>query len=277
MDVFKDPVFGKNCQHTFCRQCLERALETCPSCPTCRATLVSQDIHTNQSFKGLLDELLVRCDAPGCYWTGRQDALPLHVKDCSVRHLNVAKIRIAQLETELINTTAKSSTCEEEYLKLEAQYSALEHLYCTMSIQLRQEKQLTKDERARFEKMLSDKDLENDVLAGALEESEESLKRMSEQCSRQRAQLKKGDANLECSSNDKQLLEQRDSQIEKLYADIDTAFDNGFKKGMASCVSQNKERHWHDKTKGKTTGKPKGKTGKSKGKAKGNPGSAHHI
>ena len=55
---------------------------------------------------------------------------------------------------------------------------------------------------------------------------------------------------LQCSLNEtKYLLEQRDSDMEKLYGDIDTAFENGFKKGqshaIASCVNQDKERRWH--------------------------------
>ena len=55
---------------------------------------------------------------------------------------------------------------------------------------------------------------------------------------------------LQCSLNEsKYLLEQRDSQMEKLYEDIDTAFENGFKKGqshaIASCVNQDKEQRWH--------------------------------
>lgn len=55
---------------------------------------------------------------------------------------------------------------------------------------------------------------------------------------------------LECSLNEtKYLLEQRDSDMEKLYGDIDIAFENGFKKGqshaIASCVNQDKERRWH--------------------------------
>mmetsp|Transcript_68175 Transcript_68175/g.134640 ORF Transcript_68175/g.134640 Transcript_68175/m.134640 type:complete len:265 (+) Transcript_68175:148-942(+) len=95
-EVFDDPVFcgGRPCQHIFCRQCLEKALERGSQCPTCRAEISDEDVHPHQAINSLLDELPSRCSR-GCGWTGRRDARAAHAEMCPLRRLETAAEELA--------------------------------------------------------------------------------------------------------------------------------------------------------------------------------------
>mmetsp|Transcript_13540 Transcript_13540/g.37556 ORF Transcript_13540/g.37556 Transcript_13540/m.37556 type:complete len:245 (-) Transcript_13540:161-895(-) len=96
-EVFDDPVFcgGRPCQHVFCRECLQRALEQTEQCPTCRAEVQRDELQPHQAIRSLLDELPVRC-MRGCGWTGRRDARAAHAEVCPVKRLEAANAELAQ-------------------------------------------------------------------------------------------------------------------------------------------------------------------------------------
>mmetsp|Transcript_323 Transcript_323/g.1088 ORF Transcript_323/g.1088 Transcript_323/m.1088 type:complete len:242 (+) Transcript_323:158-883(+) len=97
-EVFEDPVFcgGRPCQHVFCRECVERALQQSEQCPTCRAEMQADDLHPHQVIRSLLDELPTICPRR-CGWTGRRDARSAHDDDCPL-----AKLEAASAELELL-------------------------------------------------------------------------------------------------------------------------------------------------------------------------------
>mmetsp|Transcript_56083 Transcript_56083/g.163864 ORF Transcript_56083/g.163864 Transcript_56083/m.163864 type:complete len:225 (+) Transcript_56083:159-833(+) len=96
-EVFDDPVFcgGRPCQHVFCRECVEKALEQAEQCPTCRAELQRDDLQPHQAIRSLLDELPTRCPR-GCGWTGRRDACAAHMDTCPLARLEAASAELAQ-------------------------------------------------------------------------------------------------------------------------------------------------------------------------------------
>jgi len=95
-EIFEDPVFwgGHPCQHAFCRECVEKALEQSAHCPSCRAEVQKEDLRSHLLVRSLLDEMLVRCSR-SCGWTGRRDARPAHAAECPVSLLEDAKAELA--------------------------------------------------------------------------------------------------------------------------------------------------------------------------------------
>lgn len=81
---FDDPV-RLTCEHYFCRECLDRALEAQPhnvpnTCPTCRQT-VEQWLPVPKIIADMLDELQVRCPnaKAGCAWVDHRVDVANHV------------------------------------------------------------------------------------------------------------------------------------------------------------------------------------------------------
>jgi SWI/SNF-related matrix-associated actin-dependent regulator of chromatin subfamily A3 len=63
MDSMKDPVITA-CAHAFCRQCIERVIETQAKCPMCRAQLTSNDdlVNPAANFGESEDELQINAE-----------------------------------------------------------------------------------------------------------------------------------------------------------------------------------------------------------------------
>lgn len=82
---FDDPV-RLTCEHYFCRECLDRALDVQPdnvpnTCPTCRQK-VEEYIPVPKIILDMLDELQVRCPnaKAGCTWVDQRVDVKNHVE-----------------------------------------------------------------------------------------------------------------------------------------------------------------------------------------------------
>uniref|UniRef100_D8QCH7 RING-type domain-containing protein n=1 Tax=Schizophyllum commune (strain H4-8 / FGSC 9210) TaxID=578458 RepID=D8QCH7_SCHCM len=79
-----DPVTTRTCYHTFCRECIGRALAHSSHCPVDRSPLASEDlIPASPIVIALLDELEVECihRSAGCKTTCQRQSLASHLKD----------------------------------------------------------------------------------------------------------------------------------------------------------------------------------------------------
>ncbi|KAG9099921.1 hypothetical protein FS749_016762 [Ceratobasidium sp. UAMH 11750] len=83
---FVEPTTSSTCGHTFCRACIDRALEISPCCPIDRSQLCSTDLHLASAVvRNMVDELLVECPhAPlGCTHTAQRHLIRAHAAVCS--------------------------------------------------------------------------------------------------------------------------------------------------------------------------------------------------
>lgn len=79
-----NPVTTASCKHTFCRDCITRALAHSPTCPIDRSALaLSSLVDTEPLVQLMLDELKVRCEAPGCSKVMERGLLLAHLRTCS--------------------------------------------------------------------------------------------------------------------------------------------------------------------------------------------------
>lgn len=63
LEILKDPVFVKCCEHIYCRACIELWLETDTSCPKDRKPIEAADlVEPFRFFRNLYDKLKIRCD-----------------------------------------------------------------------------------------------------------------------------------------------------------------------------------------------------------------------
>ncbi|WWC64460.1 uncharacterized protein I303_107070 [Kwoniella dejecticola CBS 10117] len=78
-----DPVTTTSCKHTFCRDCITKAIAVNPQCPIDRSALsVSSLRDTEQLVKLMLDELKVRCAAEECGAVMERGLLLSHLRSC---------------------------------------------------------------------------------------------------------------------------------------------------------------------------------------------------
>lgn len=73
-----------SCKHTFCRDCIARALKHNSSCPIDRSALTPSSLQDTEPLVQLmLDELKVRCEAQGCGKVMQRGLLLSHLKSCT--------------------------------------------------------------------------------------------------------------------------------------------------------------------------------------------------
>ncbi|WVQ73093.1 hypothetical protein IAR50_002656 [Cryptococcus sp. DSM 104548] len=78
-----DPVTTGSCKHTFCRDCITRAISHNPQCPIDRSALTLSSLRdTEQLVKLMLDELKVRCGAEGCGMVLQRGLFLAHLRSC---------------------------------------------------------------------------------------------------------------------------------------------------------------------------------------------------
>ena len=80
LDVLEDPV-ETECQHHFCRKCLEERLTHLAECPTCRAEIHELQLRSpNRTMKQFLGSLMIRCcnSSKGCGVVVPLDQLSSH-------------------------------------------------------------------------------------------------------------------------------------------------------------------------------------------------------
>ncbi|KAG8734546.1 hypothetical protein FRC11_000034 [Ceratobasidium sp. 423] len=78
---FVDPTTATPCGHTFCRTCIDQALDVSPHCPIDRGALAHSDLlPAPQLVRNMVDELLVHCpNAPlGCTHTSQRQLISSH-------------------------------------------------------------------------------------------------------------------------------------------------------------------------------------------------------
>ncbi|KAL1682788.1 hypothetical protein EV122DRAFT_202974 [Schizophyllum commune] len=79
-----EPVTTRTCYHTFCRECIGRALAHSSHCPVDRSPLTSEDlVPASPIVIALLDELEVECihRSAGCKTTCQRQSLASHLKN----------------------------------------------------------------------------------------------------------------------------------------------------------------------------------------------------
>eukprot|EP00929_Paragymnodinium_shiwhaense_P056118 TRINITY_DN28099_c0_g1_i1.p1 TRINITY_DN28099_c0_g1~~TRINITY_DN28099_c0_g1_i1.p1 ORF type:complete len:287 (-),score=68.23 TRINITY_DN28099_c0_g1_i1:148-1008(-) len=115
MEVFEDPIFcgGWPCQHTFCKGCLDAAMEQKQQCPTCREEVPEDYLQPNLTLRSLLDELEVYCTRR-CGWTGRRDAAPAHKEVCPTARLEAVRRKLKERAERRKEVEAQKSAQAEE-------------------------------------------------------------------------------------------------------------------------------------------------------------------
>lgn len=79
-----DPVTTSSCKHTFCRDCITRALAHSPTCPIDRSALTLSSLRDTEPLVQLmLDELEVTCGAEGCGKVMQRGLLLSHIRTCA--------------------------------------------------------------------------------------------------------------------------------------------------------------------------------------------------
>ncbi|KXN91008.1 Ligand of Numb protein X 2 [Leucoagaricus sp. SymC.cos] len=81
---FTEPTTTLTCAHTFCRECILRALQHTALCPVDRSPLGEGDLGpANPIIRSLVEELEVECvhSNTGCKWTGQRQWLAAHLRD----------------------------------------------------------------------------------------------------------------------------------------------------------------------------------------------------
>jgi len=82
----KEPVSIRLCNHSFCEECIFKALPTSNECPVCKEKSDSLDIEpAGREIVEQLDLLRVSCPSQvsGCEWTGTRGSLAHHISECS--------------------------------------------------------------------------------------------------------------------------------------------------------------------------------------------------
>ena len=99
------------CEHVFCANCINRALETQPSCPTCRNPCNQYDVRDLSmspfAFR-IWNSVQVKCDQSesGCAWTGSISDLESHRHNCSAgNRMSINQEEMERLQQE--NTRLK--------------------------------------------------------------------------------------------------------------------------------------------------------------------------
>lgn len=86
-DVLEDPVLVENCEHLFCRQCINKWLQTSKTklCPIDRIEINESTLRPPQrSFRNLITSLLISCDFQinGCEEWVKIEELSTHAMNC---------------------------------------------------------------------------------------------------------------------------------------------------------------------------------------------------
>ncbi|KAH9920072.1 uncharacterized protein B0H18DRAFT_1213551 [Fomitopsis serialis] len=82
--AFVDPCTTRTCCHTFCYECIARAIAISAQCPVDRCSLSIRDLApADPLIRNLVDELVVECPHKdeGCSHTCQRMLLPVHLKD----------------------------------------------------------------------------------------------------------------------------------------------------------------------------------------------------
>ncbi|KJA27903.1 hypothetical protein HYPSUDRAFT_130585 [Hypholoma sublateritium FD-334 SS-4] len=81
---FTDPTTTRTCAHTFCAECILRALSHASACPIDRTPLTPADLApADPIVRSLVDEMRVECvhSAAGCAHVGQRQDMALHLRE----------------------------------------------------------------------------------------------------------------------------------------------------------------------------------------------------
>lgn len=63
LEIWKEPVFVRGCEHVFCRECIGYWMQRGNSCPEDRKTIERADlIEPNRFFRNLYGRLQIKCE-----------------------------------------------------------------------------------------------------------------------------------------------------------------------------------------------------------------------
>ena len=88
------------CQHWFCEDCTQVMWPEKGDCPLCRRPAPIESLSRDHLIRSLVKHVAVRCPNRhmGCHWTGPEDSLPGHERECLVRQLTEVQVNVTELE-----------------------------------------------------------------------------------------------------------------------------------------------------------------------------------
>lgn len=117
-DILEDPLMVRACQHTFCRDCIGRALrEIGPDrCPTCRGSLQSANDLTRppRALTNLLDQLRIKCSHGATCQSKPMDLSVAreHEKNCNTK-THPRKLLVCQKGCKERKSSNEFSVCDD--------------------------------------------------------------------------------------------------------------------------------------------------------------------
>ena len=115
LGILRDPV-ETPCQHWFCQDCTKVMWPANGACPLCRQPAPIESLRRDHLIRSLVNHVAVRCPNSdmGCHWTGPEDSLPGHERECLVRQLTEVQVTVTELEQGHVERDMKIAELTEE-------------------------------------------------------------------------------------------------------------------------------------------------------------------
>ena len=118
LGILREPV-ETPCQHWFCQDCTQVMWPANGACPLCRRPVPTESLRRDHLIRSLVNHVAVRCPNHhmGCHWTGPEDSLPGHERQCLARQLNEVQKNVLELEQGLTERDMKIAELTEDLNK----------------------------------------------------------------------------------------------------------------------------------------------------------------
>ena len=115
LGILREPV-ETPCQHWFCEDCTQVMWPANGACPLCRQPAPAESLRRDHLIRSLVNHVAVRCPNSdmGCHWTGPEDSLPGHERECLARQLTEVQVNVTELEQGHVERDMKIAELTEE-------------------------------------------------------------------------------------------------------------------------------------------------------------------